>query len=171
MNNGDEVQVNRPWFKKKRFWLAGVVALVVIGSVFGGDEAAQNTQSSDVSVIDNTNGDSESQAPAEISTPEAEEVKETAGQRNARRSAESYLDVSAFSRSGLIKQLEFEGFSMDDATYAVDVVEVDWNEQAAKSAASYLDVSSFSRSGLIKQLEFEGFTREQAEYGVSTTGL
>jgi hypothetical protein len=77
----------------------------------------------------------------------------------------------AFSRSGLIHQLEFEGFATEDATYGVDAVTVDWNEQAAKSAAGYLDVMAFSRSGLIHQLVFEGFTQEQAEYGVSTTGL
>jgi len=92
-------------------------------------------------------------------------------QRNARAKAADYLDYSAFSRSGLIDQLEFEGFSTSDATYGVDALNVDWNVQAAKKAADYLDYSPFSRSGLIDQLLFEGFTRSQAEYGVSTTGL
>jgi hypothetical protein len=92
-------------------------------------------------------------------TAEAEESPgETAAQENARRSAEDYLGTSAFSRSGLIKQLKFEGYSTADATYGVDAVSPDWNEQAAKSAANYLDISSFSRSGLIHQLKFEGFT-------------
>ncbi|XKG11107.1 Ltp family lipoprotein [Sutcliffiella horikoshii] len=36
--------------------------------------------------------------------------------------AQDYLDYTAFSRSGLIQQLEFEGFSNADATYAVDEV-------------------------------------------------
>jgi hypothetical protein len=161
----------RPWFKKRRFWLIGLVALGSIGTLFSSEEDNQNTQSSDISVTENTNGESEAQVPVDSASTEVEDVKETVSQSNARRSAESYLSVSAFSRTGLIKQLEFEGFSLIDATYAVDAVDVDWNEQAAKSAASYLEVSSFSRSGLIKQLEFEGFTREQAEYGVSTTGL
>jgi hypothetical protein len=97
--------------------------------------------------------------------------EETAGQENARKSAESYLRSQAFSRSGLIKQLEFEKFSLADANYAVDVVEVDWNEQAEKTAKSYLQSQAFSRQGLIDQLLFEGFTQAQAEYGVSTTGL
>ena len=92
-------------------------------------------------------------------------------QENARESAESYLRYSAFSRSGLIGQLEFEDYSTADATYAVDVLDVDWNEQAAKSAASYLESSSFSRQGLIDQLIFEGFSQAEAEYGVGTTGL
>ena len=81
------------------------------------------------------------------------------------KSADNYLDVSAFSRTGLIDQLEFEVFSNSDATAAVDAVSVDWNEQAAASAEQYLDFMSFSRSELIDQLVFEGFSQEQAEYG------
>lgn len=96
---------------------------------------------------------------------------ETVSQRNARAKAADYLDYTSFSRSGLISQLEFEGFSQEDATYGVDALNADWNEQAAAKAAEYLDYTSFSRSGLIDQLVFEGFTQAQAEYGVSTTGL
>lgn len=92
-------------------------------------------------------------------------------QTNAVRKAENYLDFSAFSRSGLIAQLEYEGFSNADATYAVDTVRVDWNEQAAKKAASYLEFSAFSRQGLLDQLLYEGFTPAQAEHGVNSTGL
>ena len=36
------------------------------------------------------------------------------------KSAESYLDFSAFSRSVLIDQLLFEGFAECQATYGVD---------------------------------------------------
>ena len=68
-------------------------------------------------------------------------------------------------------QLEYEGFSTEDATWGVDRVSVDWNEQAAKSAKSYLEYTSFSRSGLVDQLLYEGYTAKQAEYGVSQTGL
>ena len=96
---------------------------------------------------------------------------ETLSQQNARQMAADYLDYTAFSRTGLIKQLEFEGFTQADAAYGVDALFVDWNEQAAKMAAQYLDYTSFSRSGLVGQLVYEGFTQAQAEYGVSTTGL
>ncbi|MEV0360828.1 Ltp family lipoprotein [Nocardia sp. NPDC050697] len=91
----------------------------------------------------------------------------TSGQRNAIRSAEQYLEISGFSRKGLIDQLEYEGFSTADATFAVDSLAVDWNEQAARSAKQYLELTSFSRSGLIDQLVYEGFTRAQAEYGAN----
>jgi len=92
---------------------------------------------------------------------------ETVSQSNARRSGESYLKFSSFSRTGLIKQLEFEGFSNPDAVYGTDAQKADWNSQATKSAAGYLKSSSFSRSGLVKQLVFEGFTDAEAEFGVA----
>lgn len=95
----------------------------------------------------------------------------TKAQENAVKKAKAYLNTMAFSRSGLIKQLEFEGFTNEEAVYGVDNVSVDWNEQAVKKAKAYLDTMAFSRSGLIKQLEFEGFTHEQAVYGVEQNGL
>ena len=90
----------------------------------------------------------------------------TAGQRNALSSAQEYLSSQAFSKSGLVKQLEFEHFSRSEAHWAVAHVHVSWNAQAVKSAKEYLRSSSFSRQSLIEQLEFEGFTHSQAVYGV-----
>ncbi|MFI6400351.1 Ltp family lipoprotein [Rhodococcus coprophilus] len=107
----------------------------------------------------------------EITTPASAESGMTGGQRNAVRAANDYLDFSAFSRQGLIDQLEFEDYSTADATFAVDYVSPDWNEQAAKAAEGYLDYTSFSRQGLIDQLVFEGYTSEQAQYGVDQTGI
>jgi|GEM_PF-3645848 Host cell surface-exposed lipoprotein. len=97
--------------------------------------------------------------------PAEQANQETTGQRNAVKKAESYLSFSAFSRKRLIEQLEYEEFSTEDATYAVDKISPDWNEQAYKKAESYLKSSSFSKDRLISQLEYEGFTSEQAQYG------
>lgn len=96
---------------------------------------------------------------------------ETLSQKNAVNKAKNYLDYTAFSKSGLIKQLKFEGFSEEDATYAVNQINVNWKEQAVNKAKSYLEHSSFSRSGLIEQLEFEGFSEEEATYAVDKVGL
>ena len=95
----------------------------------------------------------------------------TNSRTQAVKSATSYLRFMSFSRSGLIKQLEYEKFSLEDATYGVDAQNADWNAQAAKSASSYLKTMSFSRSGLIAQLVYEGFSQSQAEYGVNAIGL
>jgi hypothetical protein len=81
------------------------------------------------------------------------------------------LDLTAFSRSGLIDQLEYEGYSTQDATYAVDALGANWNEQAARQAEQYLELTAFSRQGLIDQLEYEGFTTAQANYGADAVGL
>lgn len=108
----------------------------------------------------------------QTTTPAVEEQsdKATMGEKNALNKALSYLDYTAFSYSGLIKQLEYEGFTHEEAVYGVDNCGADWNEQAALKAQSYLDYTAFSREGLIEQLEYEGFTREQAEYGVEAVG-
>jgi Host cell surface-exposed lipoprotein len=37
----------------------------------------------------------------------------------AAKAAESYLDSSSFSRSGLIEQLEYEGYTHQQAVYGV----------------------------------------------------
>ena len=132
------------------------------------------------SIIGSCGGDKETPAPAATpsatptkaqasATPTATANAQTAAE--ALRSAESYLDFSAFSRTGLIEQLKFEDYSTKDAMWAVDRVTIDWKEQAAESAESYLKFSSFSRTGLTDQLIFEGFTPEQAKYGVGKTGL
>ena len=98
-------------------------------------------------------------------------VTGTVSQDNALQKAKEYLKYMPFSRKGLIDQLEYEGFSNEDAVYGVDNSGADWNEQAVKSAEKYLDFTSFSRQGLIDQLEYEGYTHEQAVYGVDGVGL
>ena len=102
--------------------------------------------------------------------PGTDSTSITMGQRNALQTAKQYLSVMAFSYSGLIEQLEYEGYTTDEATYAVDNCGANWYEQAALSAKQYLNVMSFSRQGLIDQLEYEGFSYEQAVYGVEQNG-
>ena len=97
-------------------------------------------------------------------------VGATVGQKNALKKAKSYLSFTAFSYTGLIKQLEFEQFTHEEAIFAADNCGADWNEQAVKKAKSYLSFTSFSKNGLISQLEFEGFTHEQAVYAVEQVG-
>ena len=101
----------------------------------------------------------------------------TAAQRNAVRSANSYLQLSEFSRQGLIDQLSSEfgdSYSVGDATVAVNSLSTDWNAQAARSAVSYLALSGFSCQGLIDQLSSEfgdKYTVEQATYGATQAGI
>lgn len=94
-------------------------------------------------------------------------VHATTQQQQAARMAREYLDYSAFSRKGLIRQLKYEGFSSGVATRAVDSLHVNWKKQAARMAKEYLAYSSFSKKGLIHQLKYEGFTAAQATYGAN----
>lgn len=103
--------------------------------------------------------------------PKAEEPKTTVSQDNALRTAKDYLNLMAFSHEGLIDQLEYEGFSNEDAVWAADNCGADWMEQAEKTAANYLDLMGFSRSELIDQLIFDGYTQEQAAHGADSVGL
>lgn len=151
----------RPWFQKKRF----IVPLGLI--VIFGLSNALNSGSPETPQVETTLTPT---VPGEEEVTPEPSSSESIGQQNAREQAESYLDGQSFSREGLIDQLEFEGYSNEDSVYAVDVLQVDWNNQAAKKAESYLDGQSFSRKGLIDQLRFEGFTREQAEFGVTAVG-
>lgn len=91
----------------------------------------------------------------------------TYGEMNALSTANLYLSFSAFSRSGLIDQLQYEGYSISEANYAVDNCGANWNEQAKECAKTYLSFMAFSESGLANQLEYDGFTHSEAIYGVS----
>ena len=100
----------------------------------------------------------------------------TGPQRNAVRSAESYLSFTGFSRAGLIAQLSSQygdGYSVADATAAVDSLSVDWNAQAVRSAKQYLEIMGFSCSGLISQLSSDAgdrYTQSQATHGAQQAG-
>lgn len=85
--------------------------------------------------------------------------------------AENYLSFTPFSKSGLIEQLKFEGFSESDASNAVNQLSVDWKSQAVLMGENYLDFTTFSRDGLIDQLKFEGFSDEEARYAVDQLGF
>jgi hypothetical protein len=155
---------------------ATAMLLLISGVAAGGAQAAGNARidahapfRESTDVVDGN----DTSEPAIGLNFRPEQPLSPVSQQQAVRKAEDYLDYTAFSRSGLINQLvEFEGFSTQDATFAVDSLNVDWNEQAVKKAKDYLDYTAFSRSGLINQLvEFEGFTPAQAAYGVAATGL
>jgi cell division septation protein DedD len=103
----------------------------------------------------------------------------TVSQQSAIDAANSYLDtIGGFSRKALIGQLSSKygaGFSLADATYAVDHINIDYNAQALQAAKSYMTtIGGFSRAGLISQLTSSygaRFTLAQATYAVNKVGL
>lgn len=160
------------WSRKKFSKAARIIVTIIIGLLVVANVALSvqvaNTAVSELDIdTDHSTPTQEATIDSDIdvSTDSA-----TLGEENALESAESYLEFSSFSYQGLVEQLEFEGYSNEEAVYAVNNCGADWNEQAAKTAQSYIDLMSFSRQELIDQLEFEGFTPEQAEYGVKAVG-
>lgn len=137
----------------------------IVDNVVVNDKKEEEEQSNTNSTTSSSSSTTTPSTSSNASTPSP-----TTGEKNALRSAREYLSFSAFSYTGLIKQLEYEGYSTEEATYAADNCNANWNEQAAKSAKEYLDMSSFSRQELINQLIYEGYTQEQAEYGVTQNG-
>ena len=59
-------------------------------------------------------------SPAAETQPSPAAPAESVAQENARATAEDYLVTASFSRSGLIEQLKYEGFTSAQAQYGVD---------------------------------------------------
>lgn len=75
--------------------------------------------------------------------------------KNAVRLAELYPSMTGFSRAGRSEQLSSEygdGYSVADATAALDTLSVDWNAQSVRPANQYLTRTGFSCKGPIDQL-------------------
>lgn len=148
----------------------GLGAFVLFG-IIGATIDPKNETAPQVSVRDDTTQNDASTKSAAEPTSSL-----TAPQINAVRSAEQYLRMTGFSKNGLIQQLSSdagEGYSVSDATAAVESLSVDWNENAARSAKQYLSMSGFSCKGLIEQLSSsagEKFTVDQATYGARQAG-
>ena len=177
----------RVWYQKKRFAfpvLGAFFLLIVVGLAAGSQSDRLTSSVSNSSEVtprgesSNEAGDSSAKRPGGIgksgatgSGSEPSSTSETAIQQEAREVAQSYYETSWFSRSGMIEQLEYEGFSYEDSVYGVDSLGADWFEEAIGMANSYIESSWFSRIGLIEQLEYEGFSASESQYGVDSLGI
>jgi hypothetical protein len=168
----------------------GIMLLFVIGALvmFGGlglssfdsdiststysNIETKTQNSNDVISDDDSKEKINEQNNRQTKTPVVKEKFDTAtmGEKNALKKAKTYLNIMAFSRDRLIEQLEFDGFTHNEAIYGVNNCGTDWNKQAALKAKTYLNTMALSRDRLIEQLKFDGFTKEQAEYGVKAVG-
>lgn len=83
----------------------------------------------------------------------------------ALRRARSYVSATHMSPVTLYRQLtSYEGFSSDDARYAVQECGADWDDEATEAAASYRQHLGLSDAGIRRQLtsSVEGYTDAQA---------
>jgi hypothetical protein len=163
----------RPWYKKKRWILSlGLILLIGVASVGSSSEDGTSPPTADAPKATPQSDEPTPQSDEPAPPAEPTEPEMTSGQENALESAQDYLDMSGFSKQGIIQQLSSgagEGFPKADAVFAANHVDVNWNDEAVESAQDYLDMSSFSKDGLIDQLSSsagEGFTVAQAQYAV-----
>ena len=95
----------------------------------------------------------------------------TENQQKALDKANEYVDTLPLSHDGLIKQLEYDGYTTDVATYAADNCSANWNKEAKEMAEQYMDSTTYTYKDMVQQLETEGFTKEQAKFGAKAVGL
>ena len=85
-------------------------------------------------------------APAQSNSAAPSGPQYTPGQQNAINAAQNYLSTAPFSKQGLIQQLSSsagDGYPYADAVFAVEHIQVDWDQEAVKAAKNYLQTSSF----------------------------
>lgn len=96
----------------------------------------------------------------------------TVGQKNALEKAESYSEHLNMSKKGIYKQLTSEygeGFTKEEAQYAIDNMTADWKYNALQKAKSYQENLHMSKKNIYKQLISqygEQFTKEEAQYAI-----
>ena len=101
------------------------LGLLIIGGIMA-MTAPDKTASTTAAVDNNSSAQPASSASStpstDTSSSDSSVTSATAGQEQAAKKAQEYLDSQAFSRSGLIEQLEFEGFTRQQAEYGVRTV-------------------------------------------------
>jgi Host cell surface-exposed lipoprotein len=155
--------------------VGGLVLIIVIASVAssGKDNTAGNSQGSATSSQAPSSPAATTPSPAAPAAPQY-----TPEQQQAIEAAEQYLQMgTGFSRLGLIQQLDSSagnGFPRPIARFAVNHIQVNWDQQAAEAAKGYMQEGGFSYNSMVQQLESpygSDFTNSQAVYGAKAVGL
>jgi hypothetical protein len=163
-------------------WVLGIVLLLVLVCIIAAIASPSKPTAGATTTASAVAKPSPSQAavvkPSAPAKPPAGPTL-TASQQQAALSAENYLAIgSGFSYQGLIDQLDSSsgsGFSIADATAAVNSLNLNYNAQAVLAAKSYIKTGAgFSHAALVAQLDSaygSKFTAAQAEYGATAAGL
>ena len=170
------------WFRRHKILtavLAFVLLIVIIAAASGGSSNKNAADGNNSAVTNTPTTPASPPTTAPASKPANPKPSLTGPQQQAIESAQSYLsEGSGFSRSGLIGQLSSsygEGFPKAVAVFAVNHLNVDWNQQAVLSAKGYKATGGgYSCSGMIDQLSSsygEGFIHAQAVYGAHKAGV
>ena len=114
---------------------------------------------------DSVSADTESLG-VETTKPPLESLSEK--QVQAIQTAEDYLDTMPLSQTELLQMLAVEDIDLEDAKFAVEYLNIDWNQEARKKAKEYCKHKiGFSKVKLKAQLLFDHFTEEEADFALS----
>ena len=103
-----------------RFDLSGASAIDDISLIFVRLDSEGDYIQANKTPLTSSSESSESNAAPDTSAQKPAYV--TTGEKNALKRAGEYLDYTPFSYTGLIEQLEYEGYTHDEAVYGVDKV-------------------------------------------------
>ena len=102
----------------------------------------------------------------ETTKPPLENLSEN--QVQAIQTAKNYLDTMPLSQTELLQMLSVENIDLEDAKFALEYLDIDWNQEARKKAKEYCKHKiGFSKVKLKAQLLFDHFTEEEADFAVS----
>ena len=102
----------------------------------------------------------------ETTKPPLESLNEN--QLQAIQTAKDYLDTMPLSQTELLQMLSVENVDSEDAKFALEYLNIDWNQEARKKAKEYCKHKiGFSKEKLKSQLLFDHFTEEEADFAMS----
>lgn len=102
----------------------------------------------------------------ETTKPPLESLNEN--QAQAIQTAKDYLDTMHLSQTELLQMLSVENIDSEDAKFALEYLNIDWNQEARKKAKEYCKHKiGFSKEKLKAQLLFDHFTEEEADFALS----
>ena len=151
----------------KRFLILFVILIFLVGC---GNKEEPTTQVPETqNVEESTPPEIESEVIDVEVEPEDNVPREY---KNALKSAQNYIDMMAFSEQKLYDQLTSEygeKYPAEAAQYAIENVEVDYNQEALEAAMNYQEIMPMSNQQLFDQLTSEygeQFTQTQAQYAI-----
>ena len=127
--------------------------------------------------IENSSADSKEMSKNSVTTGKESSNEETTkppleslneNQLQAIQTAKDYLDTMHLSQTELLQMLTVENIDLEDAKFAIEYLNIDWNQEARKKAKEYCKHKiGFSKEKLKAQLLFDRFTEEEADFAVS----
>jgi hypothetical protein len=156
--------------------VAGAIVLIIIISAVA---SSQNGVTKTPPATSATSSQAPPSPAAKTPSPAAPAAPQyTPEQQQAIEAAKGYLQLgSGFSRLGLIQQLDSSAgssFPRSVARFAVNHINVNWDQQAVEAAKGYMQEGGFSYGGMVQQLESpdgNDFTYSQAVYAAKAVGL